>query len=175
MAKAGKIPYVDAISSIALPKTWAGASLIRWKSTGGKGSPAAHKCRIPLSVNNVVQEGLFVDLFYKYSGIAGLPDKVCMAFVAHNARLMALDENGPSQHVNVVGKQMPFYGKVADHPHLHFPVEEASSGYAEPIDRQAIGQLWRLFLERANINEAPTFTLPPKGPQQDESGQMDLL
>lgn len=97
-----------------------------------------------------------------------------MTFVAGGARLLALDENGPSEHVNTVGKGMPHYGKNADHPHVHVPVPEGSSGYAEPIDRTDIQALWRIFLERANISGAPPFTLPPRQPQS-ESGQMDLL
>lgn len=174
MAKAGKIPFVDAMSAIAVSKSWAGADSILWKGMGGKGFPASHKCRIPLSVKNVVQEGYFVDLFHKFSDLPGIPDKVSMTFVVGGARILALDENGPSEHVNIVGKGMPFYGKNSDHPHLHVPVSESSSGYAEPIDRADIEVLWRIFLERANIADAPPFKLPSRGPQED-SGQMDLL
>lgn len=174
MAKAGKIPYVDAMSAIAVAKSWAGAGSILWKGAGGKGFPSSHKCRIPLSVKDVVQEGYFVDLYHKYSDLPGVPDKVSMTFVAGGARVLALDENGPSEHVNTVGKGMAFYGQNAEHPHIHIPVNESSSGYAEPIDRVHIEGLWRIFLERANIANAPSFTLPPRGPQED-SGQMELL
>jgi hypothetical protein len=174
MAEPGRIPYADAISAIAVPKGWAGASRILWKIQGGNGFPESYKCRAPLSVNGVVQEGYFVDLFYKFSALHGVPDKVSMTLVTNGARVLALDENGPSDHVNTVGKGHEFYGKNADHPHLHVPVPESSSGYAEPIDRIEIGALWKIFLERANIEGAPPFTLPPRKPQAD-SGQMDLL
>ena len=121
-----------------------------------------------------MQEGYFLDVFHKYSNFPDVPDKVSMTFVAGGARLLALDENGPSEHVNTVGKGMHFYGKNAEHPHIHVPVPESSSGYAEPIDRTDIQALWRIFLERASISGAPPFTLPPRQPQS-ESGQMDLL
>jgi hypothetical protein len=129
---------------------------------------------VPLSVNGVVQEGYFVDLFHKHSDFAGVPDKVSMTLVASGARVLALDENGPSEHVNTVGKGLPFYLQKANHPHLHVPVPESSSEYAEPIEREGIEGLWRIFLSRANIEGAPPFTLPPRKPQS-ESGQMDLL
>lgn len=174
MAKAGKIPFVDAVSAIGVAKTWEGARSILWKGSGGKGFPASFKCRSPLSVNGVVQEGYFVDLFYKFSDLLGVPDKVSMTLVVSGARVLALDENGPTTHVNLVGKGMPFYGRNADHPHLHVPVSESSSGYAEPIDRVQVEGLWRIFLERANITGAPLFSIPPRGPQED-NGQMDLL
>jgi len=122
----------------------------------------------------VVQEGYFIDLYHKFSGLAAVPDKVSMTLVANGARVLALDENGPSEHVNTVGKDHPFYGQNADHPHLHTPVPESSSEYAEPIRRVDIEGLWRVFLERANIEAAPPFNLPPRKPQAG-GGQMDLL
>ncbi|MFD2641827.1 hypothetical protein [Pseudomonas japonica] len=174
MAKAGKIPYVDAMSAISLEKAWAGATTILWVGTGGNGFPIAHKCRVPVSCKGVVQEGLFIDLFHKFSDLPGVPDKVSMTLVSGGARVLALDENGPTTHVNAVGRGMPHFQKLADHPHLHTPVPESSSGYAEPIDRVHIEALWRIFLERANIEGAPPFNLPNRGPQEN-SGQMDLL
>lgn len=174
MAKAGRIPYTDAISAVSIPKKWAGAPSLIWKEKGGKGFPAAYNLRIPLEVNGVVQEGYFLDLYFKFSDLEDVPHKVSMAFVASDARLVALDENGPTQHINSVGIGLPFHQKNATHPHLHFPVPEASSGYAEPIDRVDLQSLWRIFLERANISGAPPFSLPPRQPR-DDSGQMELL
>ncbi|MNM59338.1 hypothetical protein D3C76_240140 [compost metagenome] len=174
MAKAGKIPYTDAMSAISLEKEWAGAPTILWVGMGGKGFPSSHKCRVPLSYKGVVQEGLFIDLFHKFSDLPGVPDKVCMTLVSADARVLALDENGPTTHINAVGYGMPHYQRQADHPHLHFPVPESSSGYAEPIDRVPLEALWRFFLQRANIDGAPPFNIPPRGPQEN-SGQMDLL
>ncbi len=174
MAQAGQIPYTDATMAIAAPKTWAGAHRIIWKGQGGKGFPESFKCRAPISINGVVQEGYFIDLFFKHSDLKGVPDKVSMTFVANRARILALDENGPSEHINTVGKGYLFYGKNADHPHLHVPVPESSSEYAEPVERTDIQRLWRFFLTRANIENAPPFLLPPRKPQT-ESGQMELL
>lgn len=174
MAQAGQIPYADALSAIAVPKAWEGANRILWKGQGGKGFPESHKCRVPLSIHGVVQEGYFIDLYHKRSSLAAVPDKVSMTLVANGARVLALDENGPSEHINTVGKGHPFYGQSADHPHLHTPVPESSSEYAEPIGRVDIQGLWRIFLERANIEGAPPFNLPPRKPQAD-GGQMDLL
>jgi hypothetical protein len=174
MAQAGQIPYADALSAIAVPKAWAGAHRILWKAQGGKGFPESHKCRVPLSIHGLVQEGYFIDLYHKYSGLPAVPDKVSMTLVANGARVLALDENGPSEHINTVGKGRPFYGRNADHPHLHTPVAESSSEYAEPIGRVDIQGLWRIFLEHANIEGAPSFNLPPRKPQAG-GGQMDLL
>lgn len=174
MAQAGQIPYADALSAIAIPKAWAGASHILWKGQGGKGFPESHKCRAPLSIHGVVQEGYFIDLYHKYSTLAGVPDKVSMTLVVNGARILALDENGPSAHVNTVGKGQPFYGLNADHPHLHIPVPESSSEYAEPLGPTGVESLWQIFLGRANIDGAPPFELPPRNPEAG-GGQMDLL
>lgn len=169
MAKGGQIPFADALAGIAIPKKWAGGKSIKWRPQGQNGFPHSHKARTTLSVNGVIQEGYFVDLFHKASSLDGVPDKVAFVLIVSGARVMALDENGPSDHLNTVGLGQPFYQQIPDHPHLHIPVQESTSGYAEPITRAPIEDLWRLFLKRANINSAPTFNFPA------ENGQLELL
>ncbi|NBA95533.1 hypothetical protein [Pseudomonas sp. R5(2019)] len=169
MAKAGQMPYADALAAIAVEKRWSGGRKIKWRPQGKNGFPDSHKARVNLSINGVIQEGYFLDLFHKESTLDGVPDKISFVFVVSGARIVALDENGPSVHLNVAGKGMEHYQKRVDHPHIHVPVEESSSGYAEPIRRVEIERLWRVFLERANIKSAPPFNFP------SESGQMELL
>lgn len=167
MPKAGQIPYSDAISAIALPKVWQGSLGIRWHfRAGGSGSPESHNARHTLSINGVTQQGFFVDVFHKESFLPHVPDKVAFSLVAFGARVLCLDENGVSNHVNMVGKGLPHYGLRPHHPHLHVPVPESCSGYAEPVDRSDLATLWRYFLERANISGGPEFRLPPKDEQQ---------
>ena len=79
MAKGGQIPFADALASIAIPKKWAGGKSIKWRPQGQNGFPHSHTARTTLSVNGVIQEGYFVDLFHKASSLDGVPDKV--AFV----------------------------------------------------------------------------------------------
>lgn len=174
MAKAGQLPFSDAMAAIAVEKCWAGSTKIRWKAQGGQGLPHSYKSRNNLSVNGVIQEGYFVDLFLKFSDIEGVPDKVYMTFVVTSARVVALDENGPAEHVNTVGLGRDFYRQSVSHPHLHVPVPEGCGLYAEPVERTDIQGLWRIFLGSANILEAPPLTLPPRKPKSD-SGQWDLL
>src|SRR5690606_32705459 len=143
-------------------KVWEGGKAIPWKPRGGNGFPATHNARVTLSIKGVIQEGYFVDIFHKTSTLDGVPDKVSFALIAGGARVLALDENGPSDHMNVVGRGRLFFGIRPDHPHVHVPVEEDSSRYAEPLDRQPIDILWRTFLERANIKSAPNFRFPPQ-------------
>lgn len=173
MDKAGQMPYADALNAISVKKSWEGGAGIIWRPQGGKGFPHSHKSLINLSVNGVIQEGYFLDLYHKKSALDGVPDKVSMTLAVSGARILALDENGPSVHVNAVGKNFPFFMKRADHPHIHIPVPEHTSGYAEPIERMDIGELWIEFLQRANIAGAPPFT-PPRD-DADDSGQLGLL
>lgn len=169
MAKGGQIPFADAIAGIELAKKWAGGKSIKWRPQGQNGFPHSHKSRITLSVNGVIQEGYFVDLYHKISALDGVPDKVAFVLIVNGARVLALDENGPSDHMNTVGIGRPHFQEMPDHPHLHVPVEESTSGYAEPLRRVCIEDLWRLFLKRANISLAPSFNFPA------ENGQMELL
>lgn len=171
MAGSRKMPYADAIAAIEVSKQWGGGRAISWVPQGGKGFPHSHKCRVTLLINSVIQEGYFLDLYHKKSAIQGVPDKISFSLMVNGARVFALDENGPSDHMNAIGRGLAYFQKKPDHPHVHFPVAEGTEGYAEPIERSPIETLWQAFLERANIKSAPKFTYPTL----PNAGQMNLL
>lgn len=160
MAKPGKINYADALAAVAMPKEWAGGRPIAWSRQSQVGFPLHSKARAPLKFNGVVQEGCFIDLYHKISIIPGVPDKVSFSLMVNGARVMGLDENGPTSHLNKVGKGLAHFMSTVDHPHLHVPASDGTPGYADPIDRQPIDQLWQLFCARANIKGAPPFNFP---------------
>lgn len=172
MAKARQVSFNDASAAIAMDKRWAGGGFLAWRPQGVPGFPNCHKCRATLSVNGVIQEGLFVDLFHKKSSLPHVPDKVSFSLVVMPARVFGLDENGISVHQNIAGRGMPFHMQTVDHPHLHFATPDSTDGYAEPVERQPIDKLWLLFLARANIEGAPPFRAPTGA---DEGGQLELL
>lgn len=169
MAKPGKASYSDAQGAIAAAKRWRGGQVMQWAAHGGKGVPDHYKCRSPLEINGVIQEGLFVDLFFKKSLLGGVPDKLYFSLMFNHARVMGLDENGPTRHLNSSGKGLAHHMQVIDHPHWHIPAPDCTPGYAEPVERQPIAELWRMFCARANINNAPGLSLP------NQTAQMDLL
>lgn len=169
MAKSGRASYSDAVGAIEATKKWRGGKLMRWVEHGGKGTPDHYKCRSPLEINGVIQEGLFVDLYFKNSLLAGVPDKLYFSLMFNHARVMGLDENGPTRHLNKAGKGLAHHMQVIDHPHWHVPAPDSTPGYAEPIDRQPIDELWRMFCARANIKGAPGLSLP------NQTAQMELL
>lgn len=169
MAKPGKIPYVDALSAINQPKYWGGGKRISWIEQGQQGYPHCHKARVTLMINGLIQEGYFVDLMHKASLLEGVPDKVSFSLIVNGARVLGLDENGPTQHLNTAGQGLPFFRQIVDHPHMHVPAEDQTPGYAEPLDRVSIEELWHLFCARANIFSAPPFNYPAA------DGQLELL
>lgn len=109
-----------------------------------------------------MEEGLRLELYFKKSTLFGVPDKLYMNLFVDGALCFCLHENGPAEHLNKIGIGMPHYQKQIGHPHMHTPVGDGTYGYAEPVERTPIGNLWCLFLERANILEAPQLTLPDK-------------
>lgn len=167
MAKQGKATYSDAQAAIELCKVWRGGSAVKWLAHGGKGMPDHFKCRAPLQVNGVIQEGLFVDLYFKKSVTPGVPDKINFSLMFNHARVMGMDDNGPTRHMNTAGRGLPYHMQIVDHPHWHLPAPDTTPGYAEPFDRQPIATLWRMFCERANISDAPDWIPPMQGPQLD--------
>ena len=169
MAKPGKIGYAEAEAAVSLVKTWRGGLFIKWREERKIGEPEHAKARVPLSVNGVIQEGLFVDIYYKRSVIEGIPDKLSISLMFNNSRVFGLDENGPTRHLNKVGQGLEHFRQPVSTPHVHYPVPDGSYGYAEPIERLPIDKLWSLFCARANILNAPPFNLPAS------DGQMDLL
>lgn len=166
MAKQKTIPYDEAIQAIDALKVWPKGARFEWKSQSTRRFPAPYSFRSPLALDaeqTRFAEDWFVDFYFKRSQIQGVRDTLSMAFVVNKARIIAVDDNGPSTHLNKVGTGHPYYQKVADHPHLHIPIPEASYGYAEPLAGTTVQALWELFLKKANITGAPRIELPDFG------------
>lgn len=168
MAKQKTIPFDEAVLAISTQKHWAGGTSFEWKTQSVRKFPAPYSFRAALEVRGRIIEGWFVDLYFKRSRIPGVRDTLSMALIVNGARVVAIDDNGPSSHMNKVGLKEPFYQKNADHPHLHYPVEDGSYGYAKPLTSSTVQAFWELFLSEANIAGAPRLELP-------EQGQMGLF
>lgn len=168
MAKQKTIPFDEAMQAISTPKQWAGGIRFEWKSPSVRRFPAPYSFRAALKLGNRIAEGWFVELYFKQSRIHGVRDTLSIALIVNGARVFAIDDNGPSSHMNKIGIEEPFYQANADHPHLHRPVKDGSYGYAEPLTSSTAQAFWELFLSKANIAGAPRLELP-------EQGQMGLL
>lgn len=160
------IPYDEARQAIEAMKVWPANTPFVWKKPATKKLPAPYSFRTSLALDleqTRFAEDWFVELYYKKSRFAGVRDTLSITFIVNKARIVAIDDNGPSSHMNKVGVGLPFYQQVADHPHLHTPVPEASYGYAEPLSSNTVQALWELFLAKANIAGAPRIELPDFG------------
>lgn len=167
MASPKTISFDEAIHAALQPKVWAGGTRITWRSTSSRRFPIPYSFRAGLEADGKTAEGWFVDLYFKRSRIPGARDTLSMALIANNTRVIAIDDNGPSAHINAVGVGLPYFQQQIDHPHLHMPVPDGSEGYAEPLESSTVQTLWRLFLAKANISGAPALELP-------EHGQMEI-
>ena len=157
------ITYEQALQIIAKDKTWGGTRPMAWPATQSRAKnnwPKPHQMRNSLLSDEASIEGCFVDCYYKRSPNAGIPDKVSFSLVSHDQRILGIDDGPPSIHRNKVGVGLPFYGKAVGHPHLHAPTHDAVNGYATPIDRATIAELWTRFLAESNISLAPDFESP---------------
>ncbi|MFF7706036.1 hypothetical protein [Pseudomonas sp. NPDC007930] len=172
MAKPRTIPYERALSGINLEKHWTAGERIEWVQTSVQNWPFAYKHRSVLRTGSRFAEGLFVQLDYKAGIIGGLPERLYFGLFVDGARTCALDEDGVSGHINKIGAGQPFYRCVVGHPHVHIPVPDGSYGYAEPVQRLPLHELWQVFLSRANIIGAPPLELPGG---ETSAGQMRLL
>lgn len=176
MAKPKTIAPEIARKMIDRPKFWLPNAKITWAQTTVKRFPSAYKFRVGLEVSaaagRVEPEGLFIECYFKKSLIHEVPDTLSITLLVQNSRAFGVDENGPSEHTNKVGLGQPYHRQNVAHPHIHLPVDESSYGYAEPLDSQSLEDLWNLFLEKANIQEAPRLTLPGFGVPNE---QMELL
>jgi hypothetical protein len=176
MAKPKTISPVIARQMISRPKFWLPHARITWAQTTVKRFPRAYKFRVGLEIEaaagRVEPEGLFIQCYFKKSLICDVPDTLSITLLVQNSRAFGVDENGPSDHVNKIGQGQPYYQQKVTHPHIHIPVDELSYGYAEPLAPQSLEGLWNLFLEKANIHEAPSLTLPSAGVPDE---QMELL
>ncbi|KRV12938.1 hypothetical protein AN458_28405 [Pseudomonas aeruginosa] len=166
MAKQKTIPYEEARQAIAALKVWPANAQFVWKKPATKKLPAPYSFRTSLALDieqTTFAEDWFVELYYKKSPVPGVRDTLSITLIVNKSRVVAIDDNGPSSHMNKVGVGLPFYQQVVDHPHLHMPIAEASYGYAEPLDSTTVQALWELFLAKANITGAPRFELPEFG------------
>ena len=166
MAKQKTVPYDEAARAIAALKIWPTHVRFEWKSQSTRKFPAPHSFRTALALDaeqTKFAEDWFVELYYKKSPVPGVRDRLSITFVVNKARVVAIDDNGPSSHMNKVGIGLPFYQRQADHPHIHIPTHDSSYGYAEPLGEATVQAMWELFLARANITGAPRIELPDFG------------
>lgn len=103
---------------------------------------------------------LFVQCYFKPSSVPGCRDKLSISLCFNHHRVLAIDENGPSTHLNEVGMGRPHFGKRIGHPQLHTVSDDAIYGYAEPISPMSLEGYWNHFLSLANVTNAPPFHLP---------------
>ena len=170
MAKPKTIQYEEARRAIETLKVWPRNTQFVWKKPATKKLPAPYSFRTSLALDTEQSrfaESWFIELYYKKSILPGVRDTLSITFIVNKARIVAVDDNGPSSHMNKVGVGLPFYQQVIGHPHLHIPVTDASYGYAKPLSSTTTQALWELFLTEANITGAPRLELP-------EFGQMGL-
>lgn len=144
---------------IATPKTWVAGGEMAWVDAGGR--PKGHTFRERLSLPDGSQPAtLFVDAYFKPSGIQGCPDKLSLSLCYLRHRVFAVDENGPSGHVNIVGVGRPYYGQRVGHPQVHTVSDDCICGYAEPLESMPFERYWDYFVDAAGITGAPPFQLP---------------
>jgi len=130
-----------------------------WVDAGGR--PKGFRFRERLALPDGSQPAtLFVDAYFKPSGIPGCPDKLSLSLCYLNYRIFAIDENGPTGHINVVGVGRPYYGQRVGHPQVHTVSDDCIYGYAEPLEPMALERYWDYFTESASIIDAPPFQLP---------------
>lgn len=163
MTQYGKAPTAELLSDLRrardTPKVWSSEEALRWIDAGGR--PRGFKFREGLSVNGVQLASLYAEGYWKPSLKAGVPDKLSLSLFFRGFRILGIDENGPSTHVNVCGRGRPHYGIRVDHPQLHSVSDDQVYGYAEPMTRVTLSDYWQEFLTKSNILGAPPFSLPP--------------
>lgn len=147
---------------VATPKLWtAGSDLSSlWVQERQRRFPKPFFFRVTPSIGGKSIEGVFIEARFKQTHVPGNRDSLNFSLVVDGVRVLGLDDNGPSRHLNLVGVGLPYYQQQADHPHFNFSVPDALVGYAEPILLAPPEDLWTAFLTRANIVGAPTFLLP---------------
>lgn len=144
---------------IALPKAWVASGEMAWVDAGGR--PRGFKFRERLALPDRSQPtSLFVECYFKPSSIQGCPDKLSLSLFFHHHRVFAVDENGPSGHVNSVGVGRPYFGKRVGHPQVHTVSDDCIYGYAEPLESMPLEHFWDYFVSEAGITGAPPFQLP---------------
>lgn len=146
-------------SIIALPKRWVATGEMAWVNAGGK--PRGFKLRERLALPDGSQPAtLFVECYFKPAGVQGSADKLSISLFFNRHRVFAIDEDGPSSHVNDVGIGRPYFGKRIGHPHLHTVSDDCIYGYAEEIESTSYERYWDYFSTEAKIANTPPFQLP---------------
>ncbi|MGQ7286042.1 hypothetical protein ACUN7Z_00655 [Vreelandella venusta] len=149
---------------IAAPKEWVTPSTFSagWRKPSSGKIPSQFSLRAIFLIDGDQLEGCKIDVSYKRSPNGLSKDAVSFSLLIDNSRVLGVDDKGVGGHPNDIGKGLPHFGEYIAHPHLHLPVPEASYGYAIPLDPSMTCQeLWTLFLEKANVVNAPLFERPP--------------
>jgi hypothetical protein len=144
---------------IGLSKAWVASREMTWVDAGGKPKGFTFRERLALP-DGSQPANLFVECYFKPSSIKGCPDKLSLSLFFNYHRVFAIDENGPSGHVNVVGLGRPYFGKRVGHPQVHTISDDCIYGYAEPLDSVPFESYWDYFVSEAGITGAPSFRLP---------------
>lgn len=140
-------------------KAWVATGEMVWVDAGGR--PKGFRFRERLVLLNGTQPAtLFVDAYYKTSGVQGCSDKLSLSLCYLHHRIFAVDENGPSRHMNVVGVGRQYYGQQVGHPQVHTVSDDCIYGYAEPLQPMSFEDYWSYFVNSASITGAPPFRLP---------------
>lgn len=152
---------------ITTPKTWASPKTfaLGWGRPFSGKIPAQFSLQAVILFDGELMGGCKVSASFKRSPNGFSRDSLSFSLIVDNVRVVGIDDkpHGKGGHPNRVGKGMSYYGKVIDHPHIHFPIEGACYGYAEPLDSSMThNQFWELFLEKCNISGAPPFERPPE-------------
>ena len=150
----------EARDLLSKPKYWLGGRALSWKATEGRQAGFELR-RAALGLTPTVSHAsLFVDAYYKPTTVEGSSDKCYFNLIIRGCRAIAVHENGVRNHKNLVGQGRPLFRQRVPHPHLHTPSDDGF-GYAEPIDRKPLSDLWQFFLRESNIVGAPPFSAPP--------------
>lgn len=173
MAKQILLDYSTASAILKEMKLWAGGAIIAWVRKGKKnGFPFAHKAIHAVDVirDGVKQspEGWQVCAYYHASPNPELAPKFSMSFLVGGVRLIGIDEGPGGHHENRDGEGEQFFGQKVGHPHVHFPVPTATTGYAEPLSRMPHDDYWTLFQAKIKMSKAPKMHLPMEEPKQGE-------
>lgn len=163
-----KIDYARAMELIQKEKYWDGCEHLNSGWVGSKSTPPTFKVTASLLLEGITVEGCFVVVAYKRSPSGLARDAFSASFFVDNARVVGVDDGKPSTHFNSVGIGYVHHRQTIPHPHLHLPVEEASYGYAIPLNMMSTSELWELFLKEAGIKKAPSF-MPP-----EEQGRLNV-
>jgi hypothetical protein len=165
MGKKNKlIPYERAMEMIAAPKVWDSpvSFATGWRKPSTGKIPSQFSLRAIFLVEDEQLEGCKIDVSYKRSPNGLTKDVVSFSLLIDNARVLGIDDKAVNGHTNSIGRGYTHFGEFIAHPHIHLPVPEASYGYAEPLDPTMTYQdMWTLFLQRANVSQAPPFEKPP--------------